>query len=61
MSDDPQITVVVCEPGKPNKTRSLDADSYLLFLGQRMELGSFAKYGNGTVQLTLKRTKGSDQ
>jgi hypothetical protein len=58
MTERPRITVSCHDPvDDTTQTQELDPNSYVLVLGENMEVGSLARHANGTVQLTLKRVK----
>lgn len=57
MSED-RITVTVTDHKTgESETQELRRDSYVLVVGQHMELAGETRHCNGTRQLTLKRRK----
>lgn len=56
------ITVTVTDHAEgTSDTAELKPDSYVLIVGERMELASEAHYGNGTRVLTIKRRPGLEK
>ena len=58
MSNEP-VRVTAFDPATgETATQDLDPHGYILLLGEHMEVSSLARYGNGTIQFTIKRTAG---
>lgn len=60
MADRVRVSVFDPVTGE-TETAELPPDSYILTLGERMEVAHFQQYANGTVQMTLKRKAAAAQ
>lgn len=55
---DERVKVSVFDPATgETETAELSPNSYILTLGEHMEVASYQQYANGTVQFTLKPVK----